>query len=1392
MPLQRWLTNRLAFHALTSARKGLPAEAKHVRLSEPKPRQDCQRFRLIVRWFSHIGLECRAPPALELGGAGRLTAIRQALRNSDCRKTTFQVKGAMAFVRKILGGISATLSVLIAMNAFGAESDSVTPWRQDQPPNQPYSPQEAIRKMTLPEGFTVELVASEPDIVNPIAMSFDDRGRIWITESVEYPRKPAGVGRDRVKWLEGTDTNGHAEKVGIFAEGLNIPTGVAIGYGGVWVLNAPDLLFLREQDGKEVSREVVLTGFGRTDTHELPNSLTWGPDGWLYGLNGVFNQSRIRSNNGREYKFNCALWRVHPHTREFQIVSEGTSNPYGLAWDTEGSAIVEACHWANDHLFHFVETGHYQRQAGAFPPFTIPIGSITDHGHQKTAYCGLANLDTDAYPPQFRERIVVGNVHGGAINVDRLQRDGATYLAKGEPDVLNGNDAWFMPVALKIGPDGCLYVLDWYDRYHCSQDAARDPEGVDRRKGRLYRLRYKDVPPPPKFDLLTESDDQLIARLASGNIYFRETAQRILTERLGQPADALRAKLQKLVLASTAPGIERKTRLHALWALIGSGPLDPAFHLKILAHSDPAYRAWGVRAAGNFRTVSAGIRDQVGQLANDPSPDVQLQVVIASRKIDSFDALPVLIEVLAHCGQDKLIPSIAWNALHPLLEFDSGPFVYLIWVKREWTPALAVLSPRIVERMLSAQELDAAAIATFLKFVAERDGERGKECLSAVAAKLDALSERNLAALKPELKPVLQELLARHAGKPLYLGAQLLAARLGLVQIDPASVRAQFTSAEQPDAIRLQALEALVAFRDPALLTVLPEVISGAPLFVRRVLAVLGRVEDPKLANVVLAEYPKLAPETQPLAIDLMMQREPWARRLLDAVLANKLPKGVLNANHLRKILESNDREALWAVEKAFGQVREERNPEREKVVAEMTAYFREHIGDPYRGQTVFRNLCGQCHTIYGEGGKVGPDITANGRASFEQLLSNVFDPSLVIGPAYQVTTVVTKDGRNLTGLIAEDNEQRVVVRMPGEGEETVPRNNVKYARVSKLSMMPEGIETFLEKKDLADLIAFLSLDKPPSDQEAKLIPGAPEVPKQKAPSKPAGRIKVESRAHSLSVRAQSPGQSEWVELATYVMETNSRPYLHPVRDASGREVLTENRPADHPWQHGIFTGFHRVNGFNYWKEDEGKQRFVRLLDSKEASDRVSWRALVELVAPNGNVVLEEEDAITIHAPESADAYIIDFELLLRAKDQDVNFGQFFVGGLSVRMPWDKANPRQTHLNSKGRRDRECEQERAAWCNVERPFGNETFGVAVFDHPANPNHPCGWRADEQGLINPNVSALGDWSIPARQERVFRYRLVVYRGSATREQLAARFATFAEGSGGAVPARTLKR
>ncbi len=478
----------------------------------------------------------------------------------------------------------------------------VIPHAQDKPPGPPLSPAEAIRKMTVPEGFTVELVAGEPDIVNPVAMTFDERGRIWITESLEYPRLESGPGRDRIKILEDTDSDGTADKISVFAEGLNIPSGIAVGYGGVWVANSPDILFLQDSDGdgKADKQEVVVTGFGRDDTHELPNSLTWGPDGWLYGLNGVFNQSRV-SQAGKQFDFTCALFRIHPRTREFQLFAEGTSNPWGVAWDTEGNAFVSAC--VIDHLWHLAESGYYIRQGGPYPPHTWPMGSIVEHKHQKAAYCGIHFFDSDAYPAEYRERLYMGNVHGGAINVDVLSRHGATYRGTPAPDFLTANDAWFMPVVQKTGPDGCLYILDWYDRYHCYQDARRDSPGIDRLKGRLYRVRYRDTPRAGHFNLAAETDEQLIARLASPNVYFRDIAQRLLSER---SSSSVRVKLEQLVGDESAA---RKTRLHALWALVGGGALSSEFHLTLLNHTDAGFRAWGVRAAGDSANLSPLARE---------------------------------------------------------------------------------------------------------------------------------------------------------------------------------------------------------------------------------------------------------------------------------------------------------------------------------------------------------------------------------------------------------------------------------------------------------------------------------------------------------------------------------------------------------------------------------------------------------------------------------------------------------------------------------------------------------------------------------------------------------------------------------------------------------------
>lgn len=607
---------------------------------------------------------------------------------------------------------------LLCVSTSWAE-DEFIPRAQDKPPGPALRPDEAIKKMTVPEGFSVELVAAEPDVLNPVAMAIDERGRFWITESFEYPRREPGPGKDRVKVLEDTNGDGRADKVTIFAEGLNIPSGVAVGHGGVWVANAPDILFMQDSDGdgKADKQEVIVTGFGREDTHELPNSLTWGPDGYLYGLNGVFNHCDVNypessphfKKDFAGWKFTCALFRIHPVTKKFEVFCEGTSNPWGVTFNPEGSAFISAC--VIDHLWHLTESAYYQRQGGPYPPFTWPQNSIVKHKHQKAAYCGITYLDSDSYPAEYRDKLYMGNIHGGCINVDKVARDGSTYFGTPGEDFLTANDAWFMPVVQKVGPDGSLYVLDWYDRYHCYQDANRDPKGIDRANGRLYRVRYKDTPHTKPFDLSKETDEQLVERLKSDNVYFRETAQRLLQERTYNEGvtrkpggvNQIREKLVELILARDTP---HKTRMHAMFSYVGAGPLGDDDLEPLLNHGNVDVRAWAIRTAGNHPEITyRASLAKIAALADDPSPEVRLQVAIVARKVLGLEPLPLLVKILAGAGDDKMIPHVVWQNLHPLLE-TQGP-EFLKEVKKydiKASPALSKVMPKATERMLAKKK----------------------------------------------------------------------------------------------------------------------------------------------------------------------------------------------------------------------------------------------------------------------------------------------------------------------------------------------------------------------------------------------------------------------------------------------------------------------------------------------------------------------------------------------------------------------------------------------------------------------------------------------------------------------------------------------------------------
>lgn len=1002
--------------------------------------------------------------------------------------------------------ISLLFAFCSALVALPLTAEDFIPRRQDKLPGPALKPAEAIAKMTVPPGFTVELVASEPDIVNPVGMAIDERGRFWITESFEYPRRESGPGRDRVKVLEDTDGDGKADKFTVFAEGLNIPSGVAVGYGGVWVANAPDILFMQDTDGdgKADKQEVIVTGFGRDDTHELPNSLTWGPDGYLYGLNGVFNQSHIKYPKGSPHydekhpgwRFTCALFRIHPRTKKFEVFCEGTSNPWGVAFDGEGSAFISAC--VIDHLWHLTRTGYYHRQGGPYPPHTWKIESIVKHKHQAAAYCGIHYFDSDSYPEKYRERLYMGNIHGGCINVDKLQRAGSTYFATGEDDFLTANDVWFMPVVQKTGPDGSLYVLDWYDRYHCYQDANRDPKGIDRLNGRLYRVRYKDTPRVAPFDMKTLQNDELIALLYKNNDYTRSTAQRILTERLTgtyrRNDGSLGRSLEALALDEKAP---RKARMHALWTTLSHQPHEE-YLTKLLNHKDPLYRAWAVRTVGSFGGTE-GAWKTVRTLATDASVDVQLQVAISAGTNPNEHTIPTLLHVLENCGDDPHIPQIVWQNLHPLLEKQSGEFVKAVEAKNlKNSKNVTALLPRVIDRVVASKTADADTLAALLV-----GGLQNQASAAAAKTSLQTLSQRiqsreldgpRLEDVKKILGPML-DLAINNSNHPLHFEALILSANLK----DEKAQNTLYTFVSdwrRNEVDRERALIALTAAnhsRVPLLIReVLPKSTPHQDKFRGALLNAVSKSESPEIAVGVLDCYDDLPDDLRPRAIELLTQRAVWSKALLKAIANKDIPATMINVNQAQKLNSLGDKELSDLLVKTWGTVRTTRDPARQQVIEEMRKLLEKTPGNPERGQLVYNKVCGQCHKLHGAGQEVGPDITLNGRSNFDQLLSNVFDPSLVIGASYQARTVLTTDGRVITGLLAEDNAQRVVLKVQGGKLETIARGDIEAMKVSELSLMPEQLEKQLKPEEIADLFSVLTLDKPASDPGAKRIPGAP------------------------------------------------------------------------------------------------------------------------------------------------------------------------------------------------------------------------------------------------------------------------------------------------------------
>lgn len=974
----------------------------------------------------------------------------------------------------------------------------------DPAPTKPLPPEEAVKLFRVPEGFEVRLFAAEPDVANPVAMTWDQRGRLWVVELYDYPytTKEGAKNRDRVKVLEDTDGDGRADKVTVFADGLNLATGVAIGNGGVYVGAAPNLWFMKDTNGDDVADEkkVLLTGFGLEDRHELLNSFSWGPDGWLYFTHGVFTHSRVKDPSNPEspeVKFNAAVMRYHPGRNRLEQFADGMSNQWGVDWDARGNAFVSAC--VVEHLWHVVPGGIYVRQSGipGWPHAYDLLKHINDHKHFRAAYAGIQVYQGGAYPKEYDGTILMGNIHGNCINRDKLVANGSSFIGqdlhKGKDHVddafVNTTDGWFRPVSTQVGPDGNVWIMDWYDKYPCYQN-ARQPD-LDRERGRIWRVVYtggekgKAVAARPanlNFDSL--SDAQVVEALKHPNAWMRRMAQRQLTERhnplspinrkrSSEGAEAARKILD--ILADTNQPIE--FRLAAFWTHYWISSYPTGFLEKYAADPAPAIRMWVARRLDQtgdpHRESDMAI---LLKLAADPDPTVRAAVAQSARRLaaDNVDTSALVLKLLAqpNTGSDPMLGQLIWYAAEPVLSRDPRALLDFL-ASSEVLASAGPIVPRSIARRLYSSG-DEKLVGMSLEFI------RANKDKAVAAVMLDGVLAGHKKFMPP---PAGAEALAAELAKSSDKSVVEKSKQMAVVWQTKAGVADALkilTDRKAPEPDRASAVKLLRGNKSDevrnALLGIFNEWrLDTIKLEILKIIPDVGIDAD---ATHLLKSWDRPnADEVRRATAETLATRPAWARALLGAVRDKKIDPSDIPLPALRSLanLANKDAELKKLMTATVGTIRES-SADKQKIIETKKAVVMNGTADKVRGHELYLKHCGVCHQLNGEGANppVGPDITGVGRGTLDLLLNNVIDPDQIIGAGYENIIVDTTDGDTKSGRLVEETEQYIKLLAAGPKEEVIQKKDIQERRVSQKSVMPEGFEQIMKDDEFRDLMRYV------------------------------------------------------------------------------------------------------------------------------------------------------------------------------------------------------------------------------------------------------------------------------------------------------------------------------
>ncbi len=998
---------------------------------------------------------------------------------------------------------------------------------------------QAARAMELPAGFRVDVIAAEPDLHQPIALAVDDRGRLWVAEAFTYPKRQAGErGSDNIVVFEDEDHDGRFERRTVFLSGLNLVSGLEVGFGGVWIGAAPYLLFVPDRDADLVPdgpQQILLDGWGLEDTHETLNTFTFGPDGWLYGCHGIFTHSRVGrpgTPDAQRTPLNAGLWRFHPTRQEFEVFAFGTSNPWGVDFDAHGQAFLTAC--VIPHLFHAVQGGRYIRQAGShFDAHAYGnIDTIADHRHYLGeqphsgnnrsnasggghAHCGLVIYGEDLFPTAYRGALLFGNIHGNRINQDVLERKGSGFVGKHAPDFLLANDKWFRGINLRSGPDGALYVIDWYDRQACH---LTTPEVWDRSNGRLYRISY-GTPKPAAIDL-AKLDSKALVELQSGSSeWHARRARRLLQERGPD------AQTEQRLLAQLREAPSDVARLRSLWALHGLGAVSEALAREQM-HSPHEYlRAWAIQLALEDRQVEPDTLASLERLAaSDPSPVVRLYLASSLQRLPLEQRFE-LGRQLAARGEDENdanIPLLLWYGVEPLVAHEPARALDLFQ-----SSALTFVARACIRRAAASPKLHPHLVHT----LAGANRESLPWMLEATQAGL--ADQRGFG--MPAGWPALYERLLADSRADVRERAATLAAAFG----DPhalANFRATLSDSQSLAAHRLQALEALVRARDPQTAPLLLPLLDDERLR-GPALRALSTFEHGETAAAILKRYATLGVEERRDALNALSSRGSYAQMLLDAVAAGTVPRSDLGAFVARKLESLDDPPLAARLAALWGRVRPTSADRATQIEALKRALSPQVLAqaDRGRGRAVFARTCQQCHMLFDSGGKVGPELTGSNRADLDYLLSNVVDPNAVVGKDYLATMIWTVDGRLLTGIQRESNESTVTLQSENETL-VIARSEIEEQRLADVSTMPEGLLDGLSPEQIADLVAYLQGPEqvPLVEAEPSADKSAPEGELRKQPAGDSGAATAGKLEVGVSALAPWNGnRSVWHEITS-------------------------------------------------------------------------------------------------------------------------------------------------------------------------------------------------------------------------------------------------------------------